>query len=115
MLEINPLVQKLTRRIIAANGIAPIHSLCGGLSISYRQLLRRFHRDVGMTPKEFSRLRRMRWACLQALESSEAWAHMSAGSGFSDQSHLSREFAGVFGWPPELVKEYLRRIDHRLV
>jgi AraC-like DNA-binding protein len=40
---------------------------------------------------------------------------VAASSGFADQSHLAREFRDVFGWPPGLVHEYLRRIEHRNV
>jgi hypothetical protein len=25
---------------------------------------------------------------------------------------MGREFTDVYGWPPELVREYLRRIEH---
>jgi len=107
-------VQELVRRIIASNGASGIAQLCLGLGVSYRQILRRFQCHTGMSPKELARLRRIRWACLQALRSGGAWAGISAESGFADQSHLTREFSGVFGWPPELVKEYLQRIDHHI-
>jgi AraC-like DNA-binding protein len=82
--------------------------------LSYRQLLRRFNDAVGLTPKEFARLRRVRIACIQALEATNGlrWADVSADSGFADQAHLSREFSRTFGWPPTLVIEYLRRIEH---
>ena len=82
--------------------------------LSYRQLLRRFNDAVGLTPKEFARLRRVRIACIQALEAANGlrWADVSADSGFADQAHLSREFSRTFGWPPTLVIEYLRRIEH---
>ena len=37
---------------------------------------------------------------------------MSIVTGFSDQSHLVREFSEIFGWPPALVREYLAQIEH---
>ena len=106
-------VAVLTRRILASDGTAPVRELVAGLRLSYRQALRRFHEASGLTPKEFARLRRLRAACLNAVQSSEPrWAGVSADAGYSDQSHLSHEFQDVFGWPPRLVHEYLRRIDH---
>lgn len=109
------LVMEMTQRIVASHGTAESKDICAGLGVSYRQLLRRFERAVGLSPKELARLRRMRWACVQALEGGTTWSGISAESGFADQSHMAREFAGVFGWPPALVKEYLSRIEHRNV
>ncbi len=84
--------------------------------LSYRQMLRRFYSAVGLTPKEFTRLRKIRLACIRSIDDSAAgWAAISAESGFADQSHLTREFSQVFGWTPRLIQEYLRRIDHRLL
>jgi AraC-like DNA-binding protein len=107
-------VAELTHRIIASDGSAPVTDLIAGLNLSYRQILRRFYDAAGLTPKEFARIRRMRAACLATLnETAPAWAEVSASAGFADQSHLVREFQDMFGWPPRLVHEYLRRIEHR--
>lgn len=110
----DPAVFELTRRILVSDGTAPVGDLTAGFDLSYRQLLRRFYEAAGLTPKEFARLRRLRAACLEAVASAEpSWAAVSAGAGFADQSHLAREFRGIFGWPPRLVHEYLRQIEHR--
>ncbi|HYP14435.1 MAG TPA: helix-turn-helix domain-containing protein [Bryobacteraceae bacterium] len=107
-------VVELARRIVECDGALPVSALVAGLNVSYRQVLRRFREAAGLTPKEFARLRRLRAASLQAVRSTELrWADVSADTGFSDQSHLSREFQDVYGWPPRLVHEYLRRIEHR--
>ncbi len=110
----NPAVAKLTRRILQSDGAVPVTKLLEGLNLSYRQILRLFHNAIGLTPKEFARLRRLRSACLEAIRTAEPrWADVSADAGFSDQSHLAREFQDVCGWPPRLVHEYLRRIAHQ--
>ena len=112
----DPAVAELTRRIVASDGTAPVGDLISGIQLSYRQLLRRFHEASGLTPKEFARVRRLRAVCLQAVESAHPrWAGVSADGGFSDQSHLAREFRDIYGWPPGLVHEYLRRITHSTV
>lgn len=93
-----------------------IAEMAAASDLSYRQVLRLFYAAVGLTPKEFARLRRIRAACLQAIaQDGASWAAISLESGFSDQSHLTREFSQVFGWPPRLIQEYLRRIEHRLL
>jgi len=112
--ECDLLVQTLVNRMIQ-NPLAEIRELVDGLDVGYRQILRRFEKETGLKPKEFMRLRRVRDACLRALDSGEAvdWAGISAASGFADQPHLSRELRWAFGWPPRLVLEYLNQIEHR--
>jgi AraC-like DNA-binding protein len=93
-----------------------IAELAAASELSYRQMLRLFYAAVGLTPKEFARLRKFRAACVQAVARDAAsWAAISLESGYADQSHLTREFSQVFGWPPRLIQEYLRRIEHRLL
>jgi AraC-like DNA-binding protein len=109
----DPAVAELVRRILETQGTAPVSALVAGLNLSYRQLLRRFYEAAGLTLKEFARLRRLRAACLEALRCAEpGWAGLSANAGFSDQSHLVREFQDIYGWSPRLIHEYLRRIEH---
>ena len=113
---LDPVISEMTRRIIEADGRISVAELTDGLDISYRQALRRFVAAAGLTRKEFARIRRLRAACWQAIASAEPeWAGVSADRGFADQSHMAREFRDVYGWPPRLVHEYLRRIDHRMV
>jgi AraC-like DNA-binding protein len=93
-----------------------IADLAAASGLSYRQMLRLFYAAVGLTPKEFARLRKIRAACVQSLAKDAAnWASISVETGFADQSHLTREFSQVFGWTPRLIQEYLRRIEHRLI
>lgn len=111
--SIDPVVVEMTQYLIHPEPES-IAQLAERLGLSYRQALRRFYEGVGLTPKEFARLRRIRAACVQAVAGqSPGWSAISADTGFADQSHLSREFTRTFGWTPRMVQEYLRRIDHR--
>ncbi len=92
-----------------------ILTLALGSGLSYRQMLRLFYAAVGLTPKEFARLRKIRLACIRSIASDAGWADISAEYGFADQSHLTREFSQVLGWTPRPMQEYLRRIEHRLL
>lgn len=109
----DPVVSLLVDRLVQ-NGDAEVQDLISDVGLSYRQVLRRFKHAVGLTPKEFLRLRRVRNACLRVVEAEAGlrWAEISAESGFADQSHLTREFGRAFGWPPSLVAAYLRQIEH---
>jgi AraC-like DNA-binding protein len=59
-------VAEAVRRIEASDGPLPIGDLAERLEIGERQLQRRFRRAVGLTPKQFSRIRRFR-ACARNL------------------------------------------------
>lgn len=110
---LDSLVTRMIERLVGAHGQVAAGRLAEGVGVGYRQGLRRFKNAVGLAPKEFARLARLRHACLVALEPRGAtWATVSADAGFSDQAHMNREFSDVFGWPPRLVREYLRRIEH---
>jgi AraC-like DNA-binding protein len=67
--------------------------------LSHRRFIEVFRRDVGMTPKLFCRLRRLVAVVYQTTETNQVnWAEMALVCGYSDQSHLTREFhefAGV--------------------
>ena len=110
---LDPAVAAMVRRVLSARGQLRVSAVAEGTGLGYRQALRRFVEAVGLSPKELARLARLRQACLAALGAeAPTWAAVSASAGYSDQAHLTREFSEVFGWPPGLVREYLRRIEH---
>ncbi len=81
--------------------------------MSSRQLQRRFSAAVGLSPKQFARVRRLREALLHLVEESDvSWAAVAAELGFADQAHLIREFSALAGLPPVVVSERIRRIGH---
>ncbi len=111
----DPVVAAMVGRVLAAGGDLPMAALGENLGVGYRQCLRRFTSAVGLLPKEFARLVRIREVCARAIQPRPPrWADAASDAGFADQAHLSREFRDVFGWPPSLVREYLARIEHIL-
>ena len=99
--------------IIAARGEAPIGELASAVHLSPRQLQRRFSAAVGLSPKQFARVRRVRSA-LQHLvsDSPMSWSAVAADLGFADQAHLIREFGALAGMTPVEVADRIRRIGH---
>ncbi|MGE0592347.1 MAG: helix-turn-helix domain-containing protein [Vicinamibacterales bacterium] len=112
--QVDSVALAMVGRILQARGQGPVRAITTeGTGLSYRQGLRRFVDAVGLSPKELARLTRLRDASIQVLASEgRSWADVSAATGFADQSHMNREFSEVYGWPPRLVREYLRRIEH---
>lgn len=69
------------------------------VSLSERQLGRRFHDRVGLSPKRFGRIRRLQRAAL-LLVAGESVASAAALAGFADQPHFTREASALAGISP---------------
>ncbi len=98
--------------IVAAGGTRPIADIAAEIGIGDRQLQRRFRTAVGLTPKQFSRIRRLRSTGTSLLDGKPAWASVAASHGFADQSHLIHEFSQLTGLTPVAFEARLRRIEH---
>jgi AraC-like DNA-binding protein len=103
----------LARRLVADDGGSALHDVMKGFGISPRQLRRRFVVHTGLTPKMFSRLRRVRRACIDLVHHDRGQvSQVSAENGFADQPHFTREMKAVFDMSPQLVHAYLSQIRH---
>jgi AraC-like DNA-binding protein len=89
----SPIVDEAARLIEAAHGHLRIASLHADLGVSRKQLWLRFARDLGMSPKAYARLQRFVWTLARLRESTSVeWPQLAAAAGYSDQSHLVRDF-----------------------
>lgn len=78
------------------------------LGVSPFHFTRVFHKAVGMPPTAF--LRQLRVARARTLiANGESLADVATDAGFFDQAHMTREFKGVFGFPPGLLARKIRR------
>jgi AraC-like DNA-binding protein len=68
------------------------------LHISERHLRNLFADGVGLSPKHFARIDRVRTVLARAQVLS--WADLAAAAGYYDQSHLTGEFRRLMGVPP---------------
>lgn len=68
------------------------------LGISERHLRALFTSGVGVPPKRFARLDRVRGVLARATTG--GWAALAADAGYYDQSHLTAEFRSVMGVSP---------------
>jgi AraC-like DNA-binding protein len=71
------------------------------LGISERRLHLVFSEDVGLSPKQWSRVQRFQRA-LRALHNGVdmRWAELAATCGYADQAHFSRDFRSFSGIDP---------------
>jgi AraC-like DNA-binding protein len=85
---------------LRSNPALPVLQLASQLDVSLRHLSRSFQATFGTSPKQFVRLARIETA-LAAHRDGRAWADIAYACGFSDQTHLIRDFKAIIGQPPE--------------
>ena len=108
-------VMAAVERILHTQGTIAIAALAREVALSPRQLRRRFQAAAGLSPKELSRVRRLRAAAAAAALSERSWIELAGDGGYADQAHLVREFRSLLGTTPGSFEQHARRIDHRLV
>lgn len=77
---------------------APVAATAQRLHISERRLRTLFADGVGLSPKHFARIGRVR--TVLATAQSRRWADVAAAAGYYDQSHMTAEFRHLMGVPP---------------
>lgn len=83
---------------------ATVSSVAGELGVSERHLRRLFREAVGMSPKQFARLARFRYALRTACEDSRlSWAAIAAAAGYYDQAHLIADCHAIAGATPRAL------------
>ncbi|HET7845641.1 MAG TPA: helix-turn-helix domain-containing protein [Xanthomonadales bacterium] len=100
-------VRDAATRIEAAHGNLRIARLHEAIGVSRKHLAVLFRKHVGLTLKDYAKLQRFVFA-LSWLRGHDAidWPALAAEAGYSDQSHLARDFRRVGAASPT---EYLRR------
>ncbi|MFE3458169.1 DUF6597 domain-containing transcriptional factor [Nocardiopsis aegyptia] len=85
---------------VAADPTVGVAALARREGMGVRLLQRRFADHVGLGPKAVIRRYRFYEAAERARGGAMDWSVVAAELGFSDQSHLTREFTSVIGVPP---------------
>ncbi|WP_307166079.1 helix-turn-helix domain-containing protein [Streptomyces rishiriensis] len=77
---------------------APVRDVARELAVSERQLRNLFADGVGVSPKHYARIDRVRHVLTHAA--SAPWAELAAATGYYDQSHMTADFRTLMGVPP---------------
>lgn len=91
----------MTTRVGENFSLAEIASATG---LPPYRLYRAFQREVGMTPHEFQRQARIRFAT-SLIRRGEPLAEIAAASGFTDQAHLTRSFSCRLAVTPGVYRD----------
>jgi AraC-like DNA-binding protein len=95
-------------RLVASEGRAAIGSVAGEVGWSGKHLIAMFKQQIGLPPKAVARILRFHGVVRRLnRERFTSWADAAAASGYSDQSHLIRDFGRVTGKSPG---QYLRQV-----
>lgn len=89
-----PLItESIAQKIIAQNGIVSITELATESYLSVRQLERNFIREIGVSPKTYSNMLRLRHLIRTKIKKPELkWGALAYEYNYYDQMHFIREF-----------------------
>jgi AraC-like DNA-binding protein len=93
------MVEAAVRAMRARRGKIPIRSLAQQIGVSQERFEKRFRREVGTSPKQYSSLLRLRFA-LNMYRPGRTLTDLALAAGYYDQSHFIREFRAVTGESP---------------
>ena len=101
----DPAVDRITefaiRHIVESKGKVQMRSLQNELQLSERGLQRRFHEQVGISPKMFSRVCQFQASFTQLRKSEfRNLSDIAFDNGYADQSHFIRAFREFAGFSP---------------
>jgi AraC-like DNA-binding protein len=100
----------VAQALVSVRTTSDIRKLVAASGYSHRRFIELFSQSVGLTPKLYSRVLRFQKALqlVAAVQSSDqagdhslVWADLALAAGYSDQSHLNREFVEFSGITPE--------------
>lgn len=95
------------RRMVADRGGRPVARLASEVGWSRRRFSERFAGEVGLGPKQVSRLIRFEHSG-RLLRAGRSLAEVAVESGYYDQAHLSNEWRALAGCSPtEWIREEL--------
>jgi AraC-like DNA-binding protein len=106
-LSLPPFVREAAMRLEQTHGLLRVGALHEELDVSRKHLAVSFNRYVGVSAKAYARIQRFVWTVDRLRSTIDVeWSRIAAEAGYSDQSHLVRDFRRVGAASPT---EYLRR------
>ncbi len=98
--EDNSHIETAVSHLLKAKGLISIADLCKLVDLSERQLERLFAKYVGLSPKFYCRVIRMKYVFELMQANDNSWSDLVYQSGFYDQSHFIKNFKEFTGEDP---------------
>lgn len=96
----DPAVAWAWTRLCETSGQIRVQALAAEIGCSRRYLLSRFREQIGLAPKTIARLLRFEDVRRRIERDPPGWSEVAYAAGYSDQSHLNREFRQLAGITP---------------
>ena len=101
--ELHPAVAFALRQFCQCRSHRNVGDVIDRVGLSPRRFIELFHRQVGLTPKTFSRVRRFQRALRTVHGRRDIdWARVAVESGYYDQAHFIHDFRGFSGFTPSV-------------
>jgi len=104
------IINEIIKKILMSNGNTKLEDLYSELSMSIRQLQRKFNKRTGLSPKEFCRIVRFHNVTRKLMKNKFPHFDVLVESGYYDQSHYYREFKEFTGMLPAIYVTRQRNI-----
>jgi AraC-like DNA-binding protein len=107
----DPDVRYVVRRLIDSDGTCDVTGAAREAGVSVRRIDRRFAAAVGLSPKQFARVRRVRAAIAAIAAGERAVTNLARHAGLEPAS-FTREFRAVAGLAPQALMNELDQLEH---
>ena len=107
----DPDVRFVVRRLIDSDGACDVAVAARDAGISVRSLERRFAAAVGLSTKQFARVRRVR-AAIGSIAAGERSVNVLARRAALEPASFAREFRSVAGLAPQALMSELDQLEH---
>jgi AraC-like DNA-binding protein len=109
MPPIDERIEKAIDLLESTDGTLPIADLMSMCGMSERAFQAAFKSHVGLSAKEFARIRRLQ-ATIRMLDTADSpVADLAAAGGFADQAHATREVRRITGTTPARLRAALQQ------
>jgi AraC-like DNA-binding protein len=101
-------IVRTARTMIRNNGAVRISEIAHQTGLGVRQFERRFHQEIGISPKLYARIIRFE-AALQrrTVLPTTSWTDIAHDLGYHDQMHMVHDFTRLSGNSPEAIARHL--------
>jgi AraC-like DNA-binding protein len=108
----DPEVRLAVRLLMDSDGTCDLAATARAAGVSARALDRRFAAAVGLSRRQFARVRRVRAAFAAIAAGTRSLARLATRIGHPDQASFAREFRSVAGLSPDALVAQLDQLEH---
>jgi methylphosphotriester-DNA--protein-cysteine methyltransferase len=107
----DPVVRLVVRLLIDSDGTCDLTGAALQAEVSARQLERRFGAAVGLSPRQFARVRRVRAAIGAIMTGERRTSALAERFGYAEQPAFARDFRSVTGLSADALMEQLDQVE----